>query len=110
MDNRYEYKTAAYLIMLFISVIMFGIAVPVGTGIIVEGVFFRTGSFSLELVNTWTTIQWIGAVVLSLLAIAFEVFCIVTAVNIIKEFVRRRKASSSGQYESSVIQTQEYEY
>ena len=110
MDERYQYKTLAYLIILLFSASLFGVAIPVATVMMVKLAFFRDGSFTMDLASTWSTFQWIGAVVLIIMAFAFEIFLIITVINIIKEFVRRKKERSIGQIQSSVIQTQEYDY
>ena len=110
MDERHQYKSMGHLIGVLGGALLFGIVLPIAVGAMVKILFIRDGAFSLELANTWTTFQWIAAVVMVILAIAIEVFSIITVINIIKEFVRRRKEKSAGQYQSSVIQNQDYEY
>ncbi len=104
MDARHQYKSMGYLIGVFGGALLFGILLPIAVGAMVKIFFIRDGAFSLELANTWTTFQWIAAVVMVILAIAFEIFVVITTINIIKEFVRRRRENSSGQIESSFEQ------
>jgi hypothetical protein len=92
MDARHRRKSLAYLILLLFGALLFGISLPAGVIIylIIPG-FFPGGTFSIDIIYTWDGLQIGGAIVLTILFIAFEIFCIVTTVNVIKELVRRGK-------------------
>ena len=83
------------MITLLGAFLLFGIALPVGViqYLVIPG-FFPDGSFSPDLFYSWNTFQIIAAIVLTILFFAFEIYATITIINIIKEFVRRRRVKS----------------
>ncbi len=93
------------MIILLFGALLFGISFPVALiqTIVIPG-FFKNGTFSLDLIYTWSAGQISGIIVFTLAFIAFEIFAIITTINVIKEFVRRRREKSSPPKESSFDQ------
>ncbi len=107
MDTRHQYKSIFHLVSVLIGALLFGISLPIALVqyLIIPG-FFKGGTFSPDLFYTWDTFQIIAAIVLSLAFIVFEIFALITSINIIREFVRRGREKSSVPIESSFDQYQ----
>ncbi|MHA1557370.1 MAG: hypothetical protein ACTSPM_10610 [Candidatus Heimdallarchaeota archaeon] len=107
MDARHQHKSLFSLIALLFGALLFGISFPAALiqYIVIPG-FFKNGTFSPDLIYTWSVGQIIGIIVFTLGFIAFEIFAIITTINVIKEFVRRGREKSSPPIETSFDQYQ----
>ena len=88
MTNYENYKSFKLGILL-LGYTIFGIALPIGVGVVVKGAFFPDGAFSTDILSTWETAQFIAVPIFLIIVIIFTIYCFSSVIKIAKEFQSR---------------------